>query len=502
MVLDFCEWLTKKVEYDSKQREFDIYDLILNEEYNSRLVKYAEEYLAKSEYSIKGLLHRFIDSNEFDECLHHCHSYFQESRQRRHRLYPDDLRMLLRECYHCGRCDKYFDKFLRNIGETDQDTLFNSQISPWDLANNIRYSLEHESKPQLMQFMTVLNIDLSIEVDFLEWLIQTRGEKIEIDIMPLNVFEELASKYQKDCSKDERDKQKLIKAFKQSDNNVLSRKLLSILPRSTAKKAQSLGYIVDRYSNRHIPYRCVILPLAADSKEYKDLIEKRWYDLHHMSGDFLDIYYSKTDYGKSGYEIVNRLNYIPHHLSSRLPSIVLWQDDMSKAEGIDISRLDNTDIFEVISEIVALIQANMPFKTIIQEAGKVSEKCRDKDRAITNNTVNVNGNNYGIAIAENSGSIEMVATNNFDSAQFISEVSEAIVKIKESAEINEQQKATLIDVMVEAKEAVEKNSEEGKEKSKTRFKDVMCFMGNVAVKLLSSLSALANLAKFFGLPTP
>ena len=35
--------------------------------------------------------------------------------------------------------------------------------------------------------------------------------------------------------------------------------------------------------------------------------------------------------------------------------------------------------------------------------------------------------------------------------------------------------------------------------SKKSFKDAICFMGNVGVKLISALSGLANLLNFFGI---
>jgi len=116
--------------------------------------------------------------------------------------------------------------------------------------------------------------------------------------------------------------------------------------------------------------------------------------------------------------------------------------------------------------------------------------------------VNISGGNHVVAVVDNSGHIEMMTANNFDSALFISEAEKAIAIIKESAEISEQQKSSLIEIITEAKEAIENNSEEGKEKSRTRFKDVICSMGNVTEKLLSALSALTTLVKFFGTVTP
>lgn len=501
MVLDFCEWLNRKISNDYGQQEPDILDLLLNDGYNSRIMNYAEEYLMRSIHPIKSTLHRFIDSREFEDCMYRCEAKLHE------KLHPQNiygrqirlseiLRQIAHECYYCDRCDNSFDQFISSL---EQDTYHDNRIDPRTLLDNLRYSVNKGNNPKFCAYMNILNIDLSVEVDFLEWLINTQNKPIKISDMPLKLFEELVGNYQRSCSKEDTAKQKLIKAFKQSDSGTLLNRLRSILPYDTIKKAQNLGYITDRYSNRLIPYRCVILPLDARSNGYKEFIESWWYDLHYMSADFLDIYYSETDYGKSGYEIMNALSFIPSNLRGNLPCIVLWQDDMRKAKSINIGELDNDDIFKIFSKIVMLVQRDTSFETIVEEAEKMGAKCRKKNNPITSNILKIFGDNYGNAAANNPGSMKIAATYNYDSKQFNSEAEEAIRKIKEFSEINEQQKSMLIEIINDAKEAIRKNSNEGKEKSKTRFKDAMCFMGNASVKLLSALSALANLAKFFGI---
>lgn len=47
----------------------------------------------------------------------------------------------------------------------------------------------------VLPIMIAQEIDLSIEVDFLEWLIHAQSKPIKIDKMPLSVFEGLVEKY-------------------------------------------------------------------------------------------------------------------------------------------------------------------------------------------------------------------------------------------------------------------------------------------------------------------
>lgn len=89
--------------------------------------------------------------------------------------------------------------------------------------------------------MNRAKLDIDIEVDFLEWLIQSNGEPIDFRKIPLRTFELLAQKFQNECGKSEREKQKLIRSFKQTNILILSEKLTNILPLSTAKRAKDLG---------------------------------------------------------------------------------------------------------------------------------------------------------------------------------------------------------------------------------------------------------------------
>ena len=497
MILDFCEWLKNKVASENEGQEFDVLDLILDETHNSRCKRYAEEYLGTDGRSIKILLHRFIDSIEFDECLNRCHPFSVGKWRERHHICPEEFRMFLHECFHCGRCEKYFDKFLRKTENSSQDFWPDGRISPRDLVHSVRHLIEQGDQPQTLQFMVALNADFSAEIDFLEWLIHTKRKAIKIEQMPLGVFEKLVSEYQQDCDKDDTVKQKLIQAFKQSDSDILAKKLQTFLPHGTVEKVKSLGYIIGRYSNRKIPYRCAILPLKSTSDEYVNFIETYWDDLHHMSADFLDIYYSETDYGKSGFEIMNQLCFIPKYFRGKVPCIVLWQDDMSKARSVETRELDNKDIFMVVRKIVESIQAKMRFEQIIQEAEKMSKDCRDMKRPINN--VTAGGDIIGPVVMGNTGTTTVTVTTNAEAIQLISEFQRAIELIKGSMEINNQQRDSLIGSITEAQQAVHDGLPGDEEKSKSRFWKAMCSTGNAAEKLLSSLSSLTTLAKFFGM---
>ena len=193
MVLDFCEWLHSKVASDP-EREADAFDIILNEEYFSRLVNYTDEFLAsRGNYTIRKLLHQFIDSKEFADCLRHCHQ-FRSDNYSHHRIHPDELRIFLHECSHCKMCEYHFEEFL-------QHTKHYSELSPRDLAYYVTNSIAIDDEPMSIALMSALKVDMSVEIEFLEWVAQTRGKPIKLNDMPLLTFEALAEEYREDCHK-------------------------------------------------------------------------------------------------------------------------------------------------------------------------------------------------------------------------------------------------------------------------------------------------------------
>ncbi|MCL2087936.1 MAG: hypothetical protein FWH14_00490 [Oscillospiraceae bacterium] len=410
----------------------------------------------------------------------------------------------------CSRFDKWqknggvavvanaaFFEFLDSLGD-DMD-LPHYEYGEWDLIHNVQHALQHESTGFMLECMTSLGIDLSAEIDFLEWILSSQAEPLRIREMPISVFESLVDDYLSFSGKGTREKKQLVKSFKQTDSYFFTSLLERLLPDSNKKRTRNLRQVISRYYDEKIPYKCVFLPLAAQTDEYMKLINDYWRDLHHISANHLDIYYSETDYGKSGSEIQYSLRSLPQNIKTAFPCIVLWAGEMKDAKSIDIGGLSNEEIVFVVTAIVNAIKANEPFDRIVKEANKMAQDIREKDKPITSNTVNIHGDNHGVAVAKNTGSISNISTVNCTPSKFSNEIEEAVGRIRQIEELTTQQKSLLEDIMTEAKEAFAANSEEGEAKIKSRFRDAMCFLGNASVKVLSALSSLANLAKFFGI---
>lgn len=513
IIIDFCEWLNNVLSV--RHDDLDFYDLMLDEKNHHVLEEYADEYLHFQRYrsTIKKLLHRFIDSEEFDQCL-------DENRQSFlfWRFHVEELHYF----FHSIHIDKFFEHFIqktygvrwKRLELSNIDSCFSTEehnIEPYELANSASYLFSQSrdnprianDKKWVLQFMNRARLDIDIDVDFLEWLIQSNGEPIDFRKMPLRTFELLAQKFQNECGKSECEKQKLIRSFKQTNILILSEKLTSILPLSTAKRAKDLGYIVKRYNDQNVRFKCFIVPLQADSAEYIELMEKRWYDLHYLSGNYLDIYYSKADYGRSGYEVTQKMSYIPENLKTKAPLIILWENDLNNACGIDISRLDNAAIFEVIRCIVNLIREGKSLKMIVQEANQMCKDLRDEQRPVTYTTTNTvtikdNATVIGPVAGENSGTMVFRSEERISEADVLHELEAAKKIIYKFSDINDRQKQLLAEIIDEAKNAIRDNSTDKKVESKKHFKDAVDLIG-VGSKLISALSGLTTVLKFFGI---
>ena len=79
---------------------------------------------------------------------------------------------------------------------------------------------------------------------------------------------------------------------------------------------KSLSDIMDRYLCKRAKFNCIILPLAdkRNREVFRSLVHDQWKNLNELSGDDLDIYYSETDIGKTGYDIAARLHSLPNEL--------------------------------------------------------------------------------------------------------------------------------------------------------------------------------------------
>jgi len=457
---------------------------------------------------LRRFLHGFIDSEEFKICItlyypeiSHFRSEFLVNSYRNLRYRFDYLWRL----FYSDEFGRAFDRYAQNYKNIIDDTRLDDDFGAQRLADSARRIFRDNSENGNSLAYALLmqsNLNLSLEVDFLEWLTFSKSVRLDLNQMPSLLFNSLVDEF---CISNNRypdDRAKLISAFRQTNPASLANKLASVLSKSQLKRMKSLGYIYDRYSNQNIPYRCIILPLAANSESYKSFIQKYWMDLNSLSADYLDIFYSENDFGQTGYDIKRKIQSLPKNLSNDLPCLVIWEHSMSDAVAIDLQGLENEEIFRVISSIVDFIKVKSPFNVMSERVRNVAQKFREKNRPITN-YINQVENNSGIVAGTISGGIITMNTHSaVDLNDFAKDLQEAMALIKQYVAFSELQKNELIEIFSSAKRAIESNSLGEQNQSKERFKYFMLGAGNAIKDLLTVLSSCASLATFFNITLP
>ena len=112
----------------------------------------------------------------------------------------------------------------------------------------------------------------------------------------------------------------------------------------------------------------------------------------------------------------------------------------------------------------------------------------------------MNQTNYNISNSTLVGS-QIGTTNSqlyFNQNDFSVEISKAILEIKTIAELSEENRITIIDLLKQIDDAIQSNNKEAQSEAKFTLIGMLKGIGNADVKVISVLSGLANLAKFLG----
>jgi len=357
-------------------------------------------------------------------------------------------------------------------------------------------SINADGNPVFMSFMlqSPPKMPLSLEVGFLQWIIEKKVPVIQIINMTSTAFEQmvdvfLSEQYGENYSKHL--KAQLLNFFRIDHPKTFFDKMKNILLNGDAEKVNSIGYILDRFINPQI-YKCMFLLLDSD-KQFKKFINDYWINLHMLSGGWLDIYYSKNDLLICGYKIIDELKKLNPPLDA-LPCLALWKDSLIDARYIELRELDyKEEVYHIIQGIVENIRNGFTLDEIYKEAVKMADRKRTDHHP--NIIQNITGPVVGPVIGINNGNVEVQTTNIVSKGEFERQLKEAIEKINDIEEMTLQQKKELIAIMYEAKSSVDETQQKI---CKNKFEAFMLQIGSVAFKVISVLSELSSIAQFFG----
>jgi hypothetical protein len=109
--------------------------------------------------------------------------------------------------------------------------------------------------------------------------------------------------------------------------------------------------------------------LFLSAGDFPKFVKTYWEDLNHLTGDYIDIYYSDDDVERkiSAYETKNEFRSL-RVLPMALPALVIWQDSLKDACVVSLERLSHDDIFDLMKLIVQKIQLGNSLLEIHRES--------------------------------------------------------------------------------------------------------------------------------------
>ena len=345
----------------------------------------------------------------------------------------------------------------------------------------------------------------AVEIDFCEWIEKENiGSDIieKIYLMPMVVFERFADRFCQETGKGEDTKSKLKRYFKGSRSNTFWNKLKKILPSSEKYERKPFEYIYQRYLYNTARYKCIILPIRSDYKNFQKLVVRKWMELNRISDNYLDIYYCFLNYGKTGHDLMEELHCLSKKFWAKLPCIIIWKENMKEAMCISINELTAEDVFYMIVGNNGIIDSIIEGKTlneIVEGVSVMGEKRRNKERATYEYVQKAEGsNNQQNMIIGSTGVNILNGVCSENSNAFFKEIEEAI-RLISSSELNQVQKEELKSILEEARDSVKENSKDKKTSSKSRFSTFCKLADEKILPIIAALADFITIASFFGL---
>ena len=264
------------------------------------------------------------------------------------------------------------------------------------LADSVRLAIDSgfyddliAEEPRLARFLSLVMEspeNLAQALEFINWLRQREPElklpgnipAIEFEGMALQFCEERGYSNGKSFS---REAQRWLTGA--GSERIIDRiaRFLGLDRRYRSAKGQPAPRNpLDRYGS--VRFHAMFLFLS--SGDFPRFIEANWRDLHHLTGDDLDIYFSQKDLSErtSGYEIVKELRSLQLRVDA-LPAMLLWENQLETSGTIPLHGLDHGQIVDVVKTVVQAIRDGCSLSDVVQHgAMHVLELQRTIDRGI------------------------------------------------------------------------------------------------------------------------
>jgi len=217
-------------------------------------------------------------------------------------------------------------------------------------------------EPVLAHYLSALmptqeNVAQSIE--FINWLRQREPRLRLPGSIPVTEFESLALQFCEELgySNGRTFSQEATRWLSGNGKEQVIRRIAKFLglgeTRSPSKGQPAAHNPLDRYGA--VRFHAMFLFLS--SGDFPGFIEAHWRDLHHLTGDDLDVYFSQRDLSErtSGYEILPVLRSVSIRVDA-LPALLIWENQLENAVAVPLQGLDHGQIVAVAKAVVQAIR--------------------------------------------------------------------------------------------------------------------------------------------------
>lgn len=399
-IIEFLDWL--RIQLGGTMSKTELLDWLqsLPEEFmseNSTLYSLSGEYLlyARDKRRARIWKKTTYDSvkviiDDFLEWLQTEHAWYRIEDTKRGWLSEEYLsyiryneRLRLREQENERGCMK--------IDFSRQDLEFEAKRLVWstrELLSDKRKLEEVKSmlsRPEgCVEFMTLYperyNIMLSDILNFFDWI---RNQYPELNLsgdIPLCKLNDLIDEFCKNKRSPEANslKKQIKQMFKESRNSNFISKIREWFT-NNGNKTEEESNPFDRYSR--VKFHGMFLFPKGCAAQLNKFIEESWQDLNSMTGEWIDIYYSKKDVkNRTCYDVRDNIKRFDKINNADLPAFIIWDNDFENSYPIPISDLEIKKILILIAHLVDSIRHDNTLSKVVDDGMKFinEEKLKNK----------------------------------------------------------------------------------------------------------------------------
>lgn len=188
---------------------------------------------------------------------------------------------------------------------------------------------------------------------------------------------------------------------------VINILLIEIIPeRNKSIITLGLSKFLERYERIHFHS----LFLFGENNNLSEFVKNYGRDLHDLTDDYMDIYYSHDDFKKhnaTAYQRRKQFRNLDVGIS-HIPAFIIWKDSLTKSQVISLEGLSHQQMFDVVKHITSGIEQ----KKSLDEVSKIG---RDKVESYLNHVAVVNYNvGQAAAVGSNAIASDTVFNQLFD----------------------------------------------------------------------------------------